>query len=101
MSRSRLWPLALLLSLSCSAESQICGRMETLCGTERPSCHDLVVQTKEAFGDQGVTDLKACFSTATTCSEATGCAAGKGLKAAGAAIEGFFKGLVKGLDDKK
>jgi hypothetical protein len=75
--------------------------METLCGTTRTSCHDLVVQTKDAFGDEGVDGLKTCFSTATTCSEATGCAAGKGLKSVGTAIEGFFKGLVKGLDEKK
>ncbi len=90
-----------LLLASCSTESQICGRMDSLCGTARETCHELIGQTRSAFGDQGVDDLKVCFARATTCGEATGCATAKGFKAVGAAIEGFFKGLVNGADEPK
>jgi hypothetical protein len=92
---------AVLLFTSCSTESQICGRMETLCGTARESCREMIGQTRSAFGDQGVEDLKVCFARSSTCGEATGCTTAKGLKAVGAAIEGFFKGLVNGVDEPK
>lgn len=86
---------------SCGAEAQICGRMETLCGTKRDDCKQLVKATQESFGDEGVAGLKACFVEAQSCNEATGCAAGKGLKSLTDAMGDFLKGLVKGLEEKK
>ena len=85
--------LLALLASSCGAEAQICGRMDTLCGTSRERCHQVVVQTRDALGEDGVTGLKQCFAQASSCSEATGCTAGLGLKAMGDALKGFFKGL--------
>jgi hypothetical protein len=92
---------AFLLASSCTAEQQICGRMDTLCGTSREECAKLVKDTQASFGEQGVQDLRACFSDAKTCSEAGGCVAAKGLKNMGAAFESFFKGLMKGLEGEK
>lgn len=99
--RSLALPLLLLLSSACTAEQQICGRMETLCGTSPDDCHQLVQTTKQNFGDEGVTGLKTCFAEAKSCGEATGCMTAKGLKGLGAAIGDFVKGVLKGLDDKK
>lgn len=93
--------LAAVVSASCSKQSQICGRMETLCGTERAECEELVKATQEDLGDEGVAGLKSCFVDATTCGEATGCVAGKGLKSLGAAMGEFLKGVSKGLEEKK
>jgi len=93
--------LVTVLSSSCSTEAQICGRMETLCGTPREECKELVRSTKESLGEDGVHSMKPCFSEATTCGEAGGCVAAKGLKNVGAAVGEFFKGLKKGLEEKK
>jgi hypothetical protein len=90
-----------VLASSCTAEQQICGRMETLCGTKREDCSQLVKSTKESMGDDGVQGLKTCFADATSCGEATGCVTAKGLKGLGNAMGDFFKGMVKGLEDKK
>lgn len=92
---------AAVFASSCSAESQICGRMETLCGTKRDDCSALVRSTKENFGDEGVAGLKACFVDAQTCNEATGCVTGKGLKNLTEALGDFLKGLTKGFEEKK
>jgi len=93
--------IAALTLTSCSKQSQICGRMETLCGTERADCEALVKSTQENFGDEGVAGLHACFSDARSCNEASGCVAGKGLKALGDAMGEFLQGVKKGLEDKK
>ena len=98
--RRALVVFALVVS-SCSVESQICGRMETLCGTKRDDCSALVKSTKENFGDEGVAGLKACFVEAQSCNEATGCVTGKGLKNLTEALGDFLKGLTKGLEEKK
>lgn len=90
-----------LAASACTAEQQICGRMATLCGTSREVCGQLVKSTHESFGDDGVQGVKACFADAQTCGEASGCVAGKGVKNLGAAAVDFFKGVVKGLDDKQ
>ncbi len=86
---------------SCSTEAQICGRMETLCGTTREDCKQLVKSVQDNFGDEGVQGMKACFSDAKSCNEATGCVAGKGLKSLTDAMGDFLRGLGEGLKDKK
>lgn len=89
--------LNVALASSCSAEAQICGRMETLCGTARDECKGLVKTVQEDFGDEGVQGLKACFSDAKSCNEATGCVMGKGLKSLTDSMGDFLKGLGEGL----
>ena len=98
--RRALLALVLVFS-SCSAESQICGRMETLCGTKREECSSMVKSMKDSLGDEGVSGMKACFSDAKNCSEASGCMTALGFKSIGADVESFFKGLGKGLEQKK
>ena len=93
--------LAVILTSSCSPEAKICGRMDTLCGTPKPECQELVRSTKESMGDKGIDALQRCFAEATTCGEANGCVTGMGFKHLGAAVGDFLKGLGKGLDDGK
>lgn len=100
MTRALSLTFAVFFLSSCSAESQICGRMETLCGTSRDSCKELVKATQESFGDQGVQGLKTCFVDAKSCNEATGCIAGQGLKSLTEGLGDFLKGVTKGLEQK-
>lgn len=101
MNRAFVAAAVVALVSSCSAESQICGRMESLCGTKRDDCKALVKSTQENFGDEGVQGLKACFVDAQSCNEATGCVAGKGLKNLTEAMGDFLKGMIQGLEEKK
>lgn len=89
------------LASSCSTEAQICRKMDTLCGTPREECQELIKSTQQSFGQAGVDGLKTCFAEATSCGEAGGCVAGRGLKNLGNAMGEFLKGLGKGLDEKK
>lgn len=93
--------LSVALASSCSAEAQICGRMETLCGTTREDCKGLVKSVQADFGDEGVQGVKACFSDAKSCNEATGCVMGKGLKSLTDSMGDFLKGLGEGLKGEK
>jgi hypothetical protein len=89
------------LTSSCSTESQICRKMDSLCGTPREECQELIKSTQQSFGQEGVEGLKTCFAEAASCGEAGGCVAGRGLKSLGNAMGEFLKGLGKGLDEKK
>lgn len=93
--------IGVVLASSCSTESQICRKMDALCGTPREECQELIASTKKSFGQEGVDGLKTCFTEATSCDEAGGCVAGRGLKNLGNAMGEFLKGLGKGLDEKK
>lgn len=92
--------VALMLS-SCSTESQICGRMATLCETPAEVCKTYVKDVREAMGEEGVAGMKACFSDAKTCNEASGCMMGLGLKSLTSGIGDFLKGLGQGLKNEK
>jgi hypothetical protein len=86
--------------LTRSPERAACARMADLCGLkggreDLASCVDDLEQLRQLAGKEAMDKGLACVDHAKSCSEATVCMAGTGLKGVGRAIKGFFEELGK------
>ena len=98
--RCALLAVLSLALTACRSETATCGRMKDLCGTTEESCKELFKSTRETFGEKGVDAMKTCFADATSCSEASGCVAGVGLKGLTDSATEFLEGMKKGTEKK-
>jgi hypothetical protein len=86
--------------LTRSPERAACARIADLCGMtggrqELGACVDDLEKLRKLAGDEAMNKGLSCVDHATSCSEATVCVAGTGLKGLGNAVKGFFEGLGK------
>lgn len=101
MNRVLLVAVATFTLVGCSKEESTCRKMESLCGTPKQECLQHLQSVKELSGPEGVDAVAACFDTAKSCSEATGCTAGMALKGLGNAAGKFFDGMKNALEKKE
>jgi hypothetical protein len=84
-----------------SPERRACIKLGELCTDKKGSfddleqCVDGMKDLRKAAGDEAMDKSLSCVSDAKSCSEASGCLAGAGMKAMQGAMTDFAKGFLK------